>query len=357
LPATLSRSKLISTIRVKNAPFSPLSTNLMGRSSVIIPFRKNTTEETKVPTHLLKELRAQTLAGYSDCKAALVAEKNDIKKAEEWLRKKGVLKAAKKADRVAADGVLGLLVNESRNEGFITEINCETDFVSRGESFSKLSSEVTQTAQRISSGKGGLNDVLADLAAQKEVSDGIVGTISKLGENIKLRRAFSLKTNGGLIGSYMHRVQESEIAKPVTLGKIASLVALKCDNPDSQVVRDLANKIAVHIVGYDPHFLSKEEITENDFANYESAFKKKQEDKLADKDKKFNRQNTIEDVVLLEQDFALYGSKKVSEVLKDLSREIGSEVTIEKFVKVTLGEGIEKKEDDFAKEVESMIKK
>eukprot|EP01117_Protostelium_nocturnum_P006244 TRINITY_DN2254_c0_g1_i2.p1 TRINITY_DN2254_c0_g1~~TRINITY_DN2254_c0_g1_i2.p1 ORF type:complete len:369 (+),score=166.99 TRINITY_DN2254_c0_g1_i2:99-1205(+) len=343
--------------------FSP-NFSFQGKIKINEWKKRSYSTEVKVPIESIKQLRQRTLAGYSDCKAALVAEQNDLEKAVEWLKKKGSLKAAKKADRVAADGILGLITNKERTKGVITELNCETDFVSRGERFSKLSSEITEAALLLNEeGKqvGTPNNTLDQLtqynSSSFSVADSITDVITKLGENVKLRRSFSLSTDPqkGVIGSYVHRVQEFN--SPAKLGKIASLIAVEFegDQKHRENVIQLSNKLATHVVGFNPQFLHSKDITEKDFSAFEAAFNKEQQDKLADKNKKFNKQRVIEDVVLLEQEFSLFGSKKVKDVLAEESKKLGGNISITSFIKVTCGEGIEKKEEDFAKEVEKMI--
>lgn len=340
-------------------------------SVVRTAIRSYTTAPTKVPVELVKELRERTLAGYADCKNALVAENLDIEKAIQWLRKKGALKAAAKAGRVAAEGLVGVAVNPSRNNSAIIEVNSETDFVSRGDTFSNLTRSIVESIlknQQHSFTQPTLNKKL-DVEAIKNLTlvngqtvlSSITDAVGKLQENIQLRRASTLaiQEGKGVVGSYIHR-EQGTTANGVSLGHMGALVALEANIADQKTADELisfANKLAMHIVGYNPKFVTKDQITKEVVKQLEEEFLKKQElDLHSDQNNrpKFNANKAGDEITLYEQEYTLNTNKKVHQIITEFSKKLGQPVRVSDFIKFQTGEGIEKKEDDFAAEVQKM---
>lgn len=334
--------------------------------------RSFSTAPTKVPVELVKELRERTLAGYSDCKNALIAENLDIEKAIQWLRKKGALKAAAKAGRVAAEGLVGIGVNSARSNSAIIEVNSETDFVSRGDTFSNLTRSIVESILQHNKPiftQATLNQKL-DVESIKNLTvvngqsvlASITDAVGKLQENIQLRRAsvLAVQEGKGVVGAYIHR-EQGATANGISLGHMGALVALECNIADQKTadeVISLANKLAMHIVGYNPKFVTKEQITKEVLKQLEEEFLKKQElDLHVDPNSrpKFNPNKASDEITLYEQEYTLNTNKKVHHIINEFSKKIGQPVRVSDFIKFQTGEGIEKKEEDFASEVQKIV--
>ena len=282
---------------------------------------------------LIKELRDRTGAGMMDCKRALEASGSDIEKAIDWLREKGIAKAQAKASRIAAEGLAGVVTNG--NEAIIAEVNCETDFVSKGEKFHKLVDDVMDVT---------LKGKCADIEAAKEATKSLFtdATVS-MGEKLDYRR-FNIvnKTSTQGFGAYIHMG-----------GKIATLVVLEKDDAE------LAKGLAMHIAANAPKYVSESdipaEVIEHEKAiAFETA---KADPKLAGKPEQMLQgivmgkvKKVLSESILLSQAYLLDGEKSVAQVLK----EKGNSVL--KFVRYAVGEGIEKRQDNFAEEVMKEIK-
>ena len=282
---------------------------------------------------LIKELRDRTGAGMMDCKKALEASGSDIEKAIDWLREKGIAKAQAKASRIAAEGLAGVVTNG--NEAIIAEVNCETDFVSKGEKFHKLVDDVMDVT---------LKGKCADIEAAKEATKSLFtdATVS-MGEKLDYRR-FNIvnKTSTQGFGAYIHMG-----------GKIATLVVLEKDDAE------LAKGLAMHIAANAPKYVSESdipaEVIEHEKAiAFETA---KADPKLAGKPEQMLQgivmgkvKKVLSESILLSQAYLLDGEKSVAQVLK----EKGNSVL--KFVRYAVGEGIEKRQDNFAEEVMKEIK-
>jgi elongation factor Ts len=279
-----------------------------------------------------------------DCKAALNETSGDMTAAQDWLRKKGLSKAAKKAGRIAAEGLIGVKVQDTK--GVVVEVNSETDFVARNDLFQGLVKMIADVAL----------DVGADVEAIKAakvgaitVSDAINDTIAKIGENMTLRRAAVLEVSKGAIGQYVHNsVTEG-------LGKIGVLVALESPGKTDELVA-LGRMVAMHIAASNPQAI--------DASGLDPEIVKREKDVLADKFRQQGKpENVIEKIVesglktfykevcLLEQAFIHDSGKSVAQALKEAEGKVGGPVKVAGFVRYALGEGIEKQESDFAAEV------
>src|SRR3974390_153706 len=297
-----------------------------------------------ITAQMVKELRESTGAGMMDCKAALGETNGDMTAAQDGLRKKGLSKAAKKAGRVAAEGLIGLQVQNGK--GVVVEVNSETDFVARNDLFQGLVKMIADVALSVGTN---VETIRAAKAGSITVADSINDTIAKIGENMTLRRAASLSVGRGAIGSYVHNSVGDG------LGKIGVIVALESGgNADELAV--LGRQFAMHVASANPQAL--------DSASLDPAVVKREKDVLADKYKQQGKpENMIDkivesglktfykDVCLIEQPFIFDDKKSVAQALKEAESKVGGPVKITGYVRYALGEGIEKKESDFAAEV------
>jgi elongation factor Ts len=297
-----------------------------------------------ISAQTVKELRDKTGAGMMDCKAALTETAGDMEAAVDWLRKKGLAKAAKKAGRVAAEGLIGVAL--AGTKGVVVEVNSETDFVARNDLFQGLVKMIADVALSVGT------DVEAIKAAKVgdiTVADAIADTIAKVGENMTLRRAASLSVGKGVVGSYVHNSVTDG------LGKIGVLVALESTGKTDELTT-LARMIAMHVAATSPQAI--------DAAGLDPAVVARERDVLADKAKAQGKPaNVVEKIVesglktfykevcLLDQAYVHDPSKSVAQALKEAEGRVGAPIKITGFVRYALGEGIEKQESDFAAEV------
>ena len=297
-----------------------------------------------ITAQMVKELRDSTGAGMMDCKAALGETNGDMTAAQDWLRKKGLSKAAKKAGRVAAEGLIGLQVRGAK--GVLVEVNSETDFVARNDLFQGLVKMIADVALSVGT------DVETIKAAQVgsiTVADSINDTIAKIGENMTLRRVAALSVGKGAIGSYVHN------AAGEGLGKIGVIVALESAGKADELAA-IGRQLAMHVASANPQAL--------DSASLDPAVVKREEEVLADKYRQQGKpENVVEKIVesglktfykevcLVEQPFIFDDKKTVAQAVKEAEGKIGGSIKITGYVRYGLGEGIEKKEADFAAEV------
>jgi elongation factor Ts len=297
-----------------------------------------------ISAQMVKELRESTGAGMMDCKAALTETEGDMTAAQDWLRKKGLSKAAKKAGRVAAEGLIGVLVQGTK--GVVVEVNSETDFVARNDLFQGLVKMIADVA--LTTG-GDVEKNKAAKAGSITVADAISDTIAKVGENMTLRRAATLSVSKGAIGSYVHNSVSDG------LGKIGVIVALESSGKADELAA-IGRQLAMHVASANPQAV--------DPAGLDPAVVEREKNVLADKFKQQGKPaNVIEKIVesglktfykestLLEQAFIFDDKKSVAQALKEAEGKVGGTVKVTGFVRYALGEGIEKQESDFAAEV------
>ncbi len=297
-----------------------------------------------ITASMVKDLREMTGAGMMDCKSALNDTKGDMDAAVDLLRKKGLSKAAKKAGRVAAEGLIGISVRGTK--GIIVEVNSETDFVSRNDLFQGLVKLIADVAH---SAGTDVEKIKAAKAGSITVTEAINDTIAKIGENMTLRRAAELSVSKGAIGSYVH----SSVSDG--LGRIGVLVGLESSGNAGELTA-LGRLIAMHIAAANPQAL--------DAASLDPAVVKREKDVLADKFRQQGKpENMIEKIVesglktfykeatLLEQAYIHDDKKSVAQALKEAEGKVGGPVKITGYVRFGLGEGIEKQDSDFAAEV------
>lgn len=293
----------------------------------------------------VKELRERTGAGMMDCKKALAENNGDMEASIDWLRTKGLAAAAKKAGRVAAEGLIGVAVQGTM--GAAVEVNSETDFVAKNEQFQEFVRNVSQIA--LATG----NDMEALGAAQYPgggtVAEALTNNIATIGENQSLRRAARVEVGEGVVVSYVHN------AAGAGLGKIGVLVALE-SNADKAALETLGKQLAMHIAAANPLALRGEELDaelverERGIATEkarESGKPAEIVEKMVDGAMaKFRKENA-----LLSQLFVMDNKTKVEDVIAAEGKTLGADVTLKAYVRFQLGEGIEKKVDDFAAEV------
>lgn len=305
----------------------------------------------EITASLVKQLRDKTGAGMMDCKKALNETDGDLEAAVDWLRKKGLSQAAKKSGRTAAEGLVG--VATAGKAGALVEINAETDFVSRNENFQ----EFVETVAGIALEKAGDADAILKApypATERSVEEELTNKIATIGENMSFRRTLALEVAQGVVASYVHGA-----LKP-GLGKIGVLVALESSG-DAEALATLGRNIAMHIAAAKPEFLGVDDVDpaslnrERDVLT-EQARASGKPDNIIEKMVEGRIRKYYEEVVLTEQIYMIDGESKVSKVLEQAAKDLGAPVTLKAFACYRLGEGIEKKEDDFAAEVAAAMK-
>ncbi|MCC8427487.1 translation elongation factor Ts [Reyranella aquatilis] len=306
----------------------------------------------EITASLVKELREKTGAGMMDCKKALGETAGDIEKAVDWLRTKGLSAASKKAGRVAAEGLVGVAADGTK--GAVIEVNAETDFVGRNDQFQKFVAAATKLALE----NGG---DLAKVAAApfpgtgRDVQGELTNLIATIGENMSLRRAASLSVSDGVVVAYTHNAVAPD------LGKIGVLVALESTG-DKAKLAALAKQLAMHVAATNPQSLTVAELDQAAIERERAVLAEKagQQGKTAEIVAKMvegGLRKFHQEVVLLEQAFVMDGKTKVSKVVEDAGKTAGAPVRLAGFLRFALGEGIEKKSEDFAAEVAAQLKK
>ena len=299
----------------------------------------------EITANLVKELREKTGVGMMDCKTALLENNGDIESSIDWLRTKGIAKAAKKEGRIASEGLIAIEKDESL--AAIIEVNSETDFVARNDDFQ----EVVKTLSKLAASSNNLDDLLTKKISNKDLSvkEYITEMIASIGENINLRRMKKITNDNGIISSYIH----SQVVDG--MGKIGVLVSLESD-ADKIQLSDLGKKIAMHIAATNPISINIGDIPsdildrEKNILIEEAKASGKPED-IIEKMTEGRLKKFYQESVLLEQTFVVDGESKIEEILNSLDKP----VVISEFIRMGLGEGIEKKSEDFANEVDSLI--
>ena len=304
----------------------------------------------EITAGLVKELREKSGAGMMDCKKALTENNGDVEAAMDWLRTKGLSKAAKKSDRVAAEG---LIASATRKDGAgmvgaLVELNAETDFVARNDKFQEAARTIA-TAALDAEGVEAVNAAQVDGGT---VQDMVTNLIATIGENMMVRRSARLQASPGAVASYIH----NQVSPG--LGRIGVLVAIEGEG-DQDKLAELGKKIAMHVAATQPLSLSADDL--------DQAAVERERAVLTDKAREDGRpENMIgkivdgqiakfqREVVLLEQAFVMNPDQTVKQLVADTGKELGSPIAVKGFVRFALGEGVEKKTDDFAAEVASM---
>ena len=300
----------------------------------------------EITASLVKELRDKTSAGMMDCKKALVESDGDPSAAADWLRTKGLSAAAKKSGRVASEGLIGLAIKGCN--GAIVEVNAETDFVARNKSFQKF---VSTTATLALQSGGDLDFLKAQdyPNTNRNVEEEITHQISTIGENLSLRRVKCLSIEKGTVAYYVHNTLTP------TLGKIGVLVTLR-SKADVEVLKGLGKKIAMHVAAAKPLSVSQNtldpaEIEKERRFLIEQARETGKPEDIIDKMLEGRMRKFYEEVCLMNQTFVIDGENKVENFLKEAANDAGHSIEIKDFCIFVLGEGIDKKDEDFAAEV------
>jgi elongation factor Ts len=302
-----------------------------------------------ITAQMVKELRERTGAGMMDCKAALQETNGDMEQAVDLLRKKGLAKAAKKAGRIAAEGLIGLAVEGPK--GVLVEVNSETDFVARNELFQGLVKMIANVALTVGTD---MEKIKAAKVGHITIADAIADTIAKIGENMTLRRASQLSVGTGVIASYVHNSVEEG------LGKIGVLVALESTGKAEELKR-FGRMVAMHVAASNPQAI--------DSSGLDPEVVRREKDVLADKYKAQGKPaNVVEKIVesglktfykevcLLDQAYIHEPDKSVSQAIKEAEGGVGGPIKVTGFVRYALGEGIDRPESDFGGEVAALVK-
>ncbi|WP_340645801.1 translation elongation factor Ts [Phenylobacterium sp.] len=306
----------------------------------------------EITAALVKDLREKSGAGMMDCKKALQENGGDVEASIDWLRTKGLSKAAKKSDRAAAEGLVAGKLSDDGKTGVLVELNAETDFVSKNDKFQDAARDCALVALEVD---GDVDAITAAKTAKGEVvSDVITNLIATIGENMRLRRSARLSVAQGAVALYLHNAQGDGV------GRLGVLVALEGAG-DQAVLKDVGRKIALHVAGTPTPPLA---LTE---ADLDPAAVEKEKKFLTDQALESGKPIGVvekmiegrirkwqEEVVLLKQPFVMNPDVTIEQLIADTAKETGSPVTVKGFVRFALGEGVEKKVDDFAAEVASM---
>ena len=296
---------------------------------------------------MVKDLRDKTGAGMMDCKAALGETNGDMEAAIDWLRKKGISKAAKKAGRTAAEGLVGVAV--SNDAGALIEVNAETDFVARNDEFKGFVKSAALLALEES---GDLEKILNRKMGASNAQATLTELVAKIGENLSVRRATALAVNPGVVAAYVHNATSPE------LGKIGVLVALK-STADKAKLAALGKQLAMHVaaaapLALTPEHLDKAVLDRERAIQTEIAKQSGKPDNVIEKMMEGRMRKFYEETVLLHQTFVIDGETRVEKVIEKAAKDFGTPVEIAGFVRFQVGEGIEKTDSDFADEVKQM---
>ncbi len=299
----------------------------------------------EITAALVKELREQTGAGMMDCKKALGENDGDLEAAVDWLRKEGLSAAAKKAGRIAVEGLIAVATGGTR--GAVVEVNAETDFVARNEQFQEFAGGVANIAL---AGAGDLDSLTsAAHPGGGTVAETLTNLIATVGENMNIRRVEILDVGSGVVVSYMHN------ALAAGLGKIGVLVALESTG-DTGKLEAFGKQLAMHVAAADPRALSREDVPAEDLEREKTVLAEQarasgKPEEIIEKMVEGRLRKYYEEVCLMEQTFVIDNETKVSKAVETAGQDAGGGIKVTGFKRFALGEGLEKKEEDFAAEV------
>ena len=295
----------------------------------------------------VKELRELTGAGIQDCKTALSENNYDIEKSIEYLRKKGITKAAKKSSRDAAEGLA--VIASTNSKACILEVNSETDFVAKNKEFINFCSEISKIALN---NNFNLENLLNAKISNSLIKDELVNLIAKIGENIKIRRIGYLENTNGIVANYIHNQQNEN------MGKIGVIISIDCQNKNKEVL-EFSRKICMHIAALSPMSLGEKDLS-LDFINKEKEILKEElknqgkKDDMIDKILVGKLKKVISDNTLMGQKWIHNQDITVEQAVINFGKEIKQNLIIKSFIKYKVGEGIEVKKTDFNEEVKSL---
>jgi elongation factor Ts len=302
----------------------------------------------EITAALVKDLREKSGAGMMDCKKALQENNGDLEAAMDWLRTKGLSKAAKKSDRAAAEGLVAGLVSADGRTGVLIELNAETDFVAKNDKFQQAARDIAKVALDVE----GVEAIsAAKVGSGETVQDMVTNLIATIGENMRLRRSARLAVEHGAVALYLHNVQGEGVAR------LGVLVALESTGDQAQL-KDVGRRIAMHVAGtptpplaltseeLDPAVVAKEREIQT-----QTAMESGKPREIAEKMVEGRIRKWQEEVVLLKQPFVMNPDQTIEQLIAETSKAVGAPVAVKGFVRFALGEGVEKKQDDFAAEV------
>lgn len=303
----------------------------------------------QITAAMVKSLRDQTSAGMMDCKKALNETDGDLEAAADWLRTKGIAKADKKAGRIAAEGLVAVAL--APKTGAVVEVNSETDFVARNEAFQTAVAEIAELAVTVDSTE---ELAAAKTASGESVKDHLTTLVGKIGENMSLRRMSRLTVSEGAVAGYIHN------AATEGMGKIGVLVALESAG-DVARLEELGKKIAMHIAATNPLALTVDDLDQDLVAKEREMLKAEalesgKPESIVDKMVEGRMVKFFKESVLMTQIFVMDGERSIEQVLADEAKALGTDITMTGYVRMGVGDGIEKKEEDFAAEVAAAVK-
>ncbi|HEY2179355.1 MAG TPA: translation elongation factor Ts [Caulobacteraceae bacterium] len=308
----------------------------------------------EVTATLVKALRDRSGVGMMDCKKALQETGGDMEAAVDWLRAKGLAKAAKKADRIAAEGVVALAVRQdgAGMTGALIELNAETDFVARNDGFQALARKIAAAALDIDGGVEALR--AAPLEGGQSVGEAVTHLVATIGENLVLRRSARFAVKTGAVGAYVH----GALAGAPDLGRIGVLAAVEGEG-DQGKLRELGREVALHVAAASPLSLSIEDLepaaVEREKAIFtEQAIASGKPPAVAEKMVEGRIRKFYEEAVLLKQAYVRDPAQTIEQLVAETAKTVGSPVRVTGFARLALGEGIEKESSDFAGEVAAL---
>lgn len=307
---------------------------------------------TEITAAMVKELRETTSAGMLDCKKALTETNGNMEQAIDWLRKKGLASAAKKASRIAAEGLVAVAVEG--NKGAVVEVNSETDFVAKNEIFQEYVEDAAKVAL-MNDGDVEKMKAFGCPKCGKTFGERLTDMIAKIGENMNLRRAQVLSANNGIVSAYIHNA-----ARP-NVGKIGVLVALE-STADKAKLAELGKHIAMHVAASAPIALTIADVPAANVEHEKSIYAEQarasgKPENIIEKMIEGRVRKYYDEVVLEEQAYIMDPDKKVKQVVADAAKEFGADIKLAGYVCFKLGEGLQKREEDFAAEVAAQLGK
>ena len=306
-----------------------------------------------ITSQMVKELREMTQAGMMDCKKALVEADGNMEKAVEWLREKGLAAAAKKASRIAAEGVVASYITDDAKVGVVVEVNCGTDFVAKTDNFINFSKNV---AKHIAyANPADIDALMAQKFVDDEtktITDLVSDATVSIGEKISIRRFARYAIENGAVESYIHMG-----------GKIGVLLKVENDNADTlnnETFKTFYHDVALQIAAAKPSFVRKEEVPSENLAKEREilraqALNEGKPEKIVDKMVDGRIQKYYKEVCLIEQPFVKDGDKSIAQLTAEVAKEIGANINIVSFERFERGEGIEKRKDNFAEEIAAQM--
>ncbi len=300
-----------------------------------------------ITAQMVKELRESTGAGMMDCKKALQEAEGDMARAVDVLREKGLSKAAKKADRIAAEGLVAIEINADNNVAAVVEVNSETDFVAKNEDFKTFVKDSAKMA--LLTEKTDVEGLLADTHEEGiALSEVLNNRMAKIGEKLDVRRFAKVSTDGQVVG-YIHGG-----------GKIGVVVELLTTSKDEEVIA-MGRDIAMQVAAMNPKYVSMDQV-DQDYIKHETeiltqqALNEGKPAEIVEKMIKGRLQKQLKEVCLLEQPFVKNGDVTIKGLVADMAKKVGTEISLGQVVRFEVGEGIEKKEENFAEEVAKQLK-